>query len=190
MKRIAALLYDFKVTPLLSPPYFPRYNGAIEAGIGAFKTRAHLEAARHGHPLEWNCNDVESARLQANAESRPWGFAPDSLLSRLEKDEASFKLALSRVVELEQKAVPAEKVKADEYIAAFRQVFADDLSSPDKKQAVLGAFVQEIVVGPKDVRVLLRDPAVAALPRAVGDDRLRQRPERLPDLDSNQNPSH
>jgi hypothetical protein len=51
-----------------------RHNGAIEAGIGAFKTRAHLEAARHGHPLEWNCNDVESARLQANEESRPWGF--------------------------------------------------------------------------------------------------------------------
>lgn len=72
--QLAALLDEFTVTPLLSPPYFPRYNGAIEAGIGAFKTRAHLEAARHGHPLEWNCNDVESARLQANEESRPWGF--------------------------------------------------------------------------------------------------------------------
>ena len=72
--QLAVLLDEFTVTPLLSPPYFPRYNGAIEAGIGAFKTRAHLEAARHGHPLEWNCNDVESARLQANEESRPWGF--------------------------------------------------------------------------------------------------------------------
>jgi hypothetical protein len=76
--QLAALLHEFKVTPLLSPPYFPRYNGAIEAGIGAFKTRAHLEAARHGHPLEWNCNDVESARLQANAESKPWGFSEHS----------------------------------------------------------------------------------------------------------------
>jgi hypothetical protein len=73
-ERLAALLDEFNVTALLSPPYFPRYNGAIEAGIGAFKTRAHLEAARHGHPLEWNCDDVESARLQANAEARPWGF--------------------------------------------------------------------------------------------------------------------
>ena len=76
--QLAALLHEFKVTPLLSPPYFPRYNGAIKAGIGAFKTRVHLEAARHGHPLEWNCNDVESARLQANAESKPWGFAEHS----------------------------------------------------------------------------------------------------------------
>lgn len=75
---LAALLDEYRVTALLSPPYFPRYNGAIEAGIGSFKTRAHLEAARHGHPLEWNCNDVESARLQANEESRPWGFNQDT----------------------------------------------------------------------------------------------------------------
>ena len=76
--QLAALLSEFSVTPLLSPPYFPRYNGSIEAGIGAFKTRAHLEAARHGHPLEWNCDDVESARLQANEESKPWGFDQDT----------------------------------------------------------------------------------------------------------------
>ena len=72
--NLSALLSEYQVIALLSPPYFPRYNGAIEAGIGAFQTRAHLEAARHGHPLEWNCDDVESARLQANEESRPWGF--------------------------------------------------------------------------------------------------------------------
>lgn len=76
--QLAALLDEYRVTALLSPPYFPRYNGAIEAGIGSFKTRAHLEAARHGHPLEWNCNDVESARLQANEESRPWGSSQDT----------------------------------------------------------------------------------------------------------------
>ena len=76
--QLGALLEQYQVTALLSPPYFPRYNGAIEAGIGAFKTRAHLEAARHGHPLEWNCDDVESARLQANEESRPWGSDQDT----------------------------------------------------------------------------------------------------------------
>lgn len=47
------------VTLLLSPPFFPSYNGAIEAGIGSLKTRAHLEAARHGHSCEWNCDDLE-----------------------------------------------------------------------------------------------------------------------------------
>ena len=64
--------------PTPSPPYFPRYNGAIEAGIGSLKTRAHLEAARQGHPDEWNCDDLEGARLQANEQAKPWGFATES----------------------------------------------------------------------------------------------------------------
>jgi len=75
---LAALLKANQVNHLLSPRYHPQYNGAIEAGIGGFKARAHLEAARHGRPLEWNCDDVEAARLQANEESRPWGFDQDS----------------------------------------------------------------------------------------------------------------
>jgi hypothetical protein len=73
-----ALLAEYHVTALLSPPSFPRYNGSNEAGIGAFKHRAHLEAARHCNPLEWNCDDVESARLQANESSKPWGSACDT----------------------------------------------------------------------------------------------------------------
>jgi hypothetical protein len=110
--QLAALLNDFAVTPLLSPPYFPRYNGAIEAGIGAFKTRAHLEAARHGHPLEWNCNDVESARLQANEESRPWGFdqaTPD--IAWLERTPLSplDRTALRQSIELYMQEVCQEK---------------------------------------------------------------------------------
>ena len=30
-------------------------------------------AARRGTPGEWNCDDVEAARLQANETARPWG---------------------------------------------------------------------------------------------------------------------
>lgn len=76
--RLKALLDQHHVTLLLSPPSFPRYNGAIEAGIGGLKTRAHLEAARHDHPCEWNCDNLESARLQANEQSKPWGFNQDA----------------------------------------------------------------------------------------------------------------
>lgn len=32
-----------------------------------------LLSARHGHAGEWNCDDVEAARLQANELARPWG---------------------------------------------------------------------------------------------------------------------
>lgn len=76
--RLKALLDEHRVTLLLSPPYFPRYNGSVEAGIGSLKSRAHLEAARHGHPCEWNCDDLEAARLQANEQSKPWGFKHES----------------------------------------------------------------------------------------------------------------
>lgn len=71
--EVKTLMIQNNVTHLLSPPYFPRYNGAIEAGIGSLKTRAHYQAARRGTPGEWNCDDVEAARLQANETARPWG---------------------------------------------------------------------------------------------------------------------
>ena len=71
--EVKTLMTQHKVTHLLSPPYFPRYNGAIEAGIGSLKTRAHYQSARRGTPGDWNCDDVEAARLQANETARPWG---------------------------------------------------------------------------------------------------------------------
>jgi hypothetical protein len=110
--QLAALLDEFGVTPLLSPPYFPRYNGAIEAGIGAFKTRAHLEAARHGHPLEWNCNDVESARLQANEQSKPWGFdqdTPDIAWIERSPISATERAAFQQTVSVYQQELRQEK---------------------------------------------------------------------------------
>jgi hypothetical protein len=35
------------------------------------KTRTHYEAARHDRPGSWTCDDLEAARSQANATSRP-----------------------------------------------------------------------------------------------------------------------
>ena len=61
------------MVPLLSPPRTPWYNGAIEAGIGSLRTRVHHEAARHGRPALWTCDDLEAARRQANRTARPWG---------------------------------------------------------------------------------------------------------------------
>jgi hypothetical protein len=77
-ETLARLLSENHVFHLLSPPYTPKYNAAIEAGIGSFQTRAHHEAARHGHAGEWNCEDVEAARLQANELARPWGHNADT----------------------------------------------------------------------------------------------------------------
>ena len=68
-----AYLAGWGIEHLCSPPGTPRYNGAIEAGIGSLKTRTEQEATRHGHSTRWSYDDVEAARAKANAEARPQG---------------------------------------------------------------------------------------------------------------------
>lgn len=63
----------WQVRPLFSPPCTPEYNGAIEAGNGALKTRTHEEAARHGGAGQWTADDVEGARAMANQLNYPYG---------------------------------------------------------------------------------------------------------------------
>ena len=71
---LLALLRSLGILCLYSPPALPQYNGACEAGVGSIKTRAHHEAARHGRPYHWTCDDVEAARRQANEVAHPWGW--------------------------------------------------------------------------------------------------------------------
>jgi transposase InsO family protein len=61
------------VIALYSPPYMPRYNGAIEAGIGSLKSRAERWAAHRGRPGQWTWDDVQAAQDEANATARPHG---------------------------------------------------------------------------------------------------------------------
>lgn len=75
---VGALLAHWGTLALVSPPGTPSYNGACEAGIGGLKTRAHHESARHGRAGQWTCDDVEVARLLANATARPHGHAGPS----------------------------------------------------------------------------------------------------------------
>ena len=66
-------LDGWQVCPLFSPPYTPEYNGTIEAGNGALKTRTHEEAARHGRSGHWTADDTEAARRMANELTYPDG---------------------------------------------------------------------------------------------------------------------
>jgi transposase InsO family protein len=70
---VADLLAGHGVAPLFSPPMTPRYNGAIEAGIGSLKERTHAAAARAGHPDNWTWDDLATAQYEANFSSRPCG---------------------------------------------------------------------------------------------------------------------
>jgi hypothetical protein len=73
-KETQRLLDNWRIWHLRSPPEWPEYNGAFEAGIGSMKTRTHHESSRGGHSGEWTCDDVEAARLQANQTGRPMGL--------------------------------------------------------------------------------------------------------------------
>jgi len=70
---VQEVLGQYGVIPLFSPPYWPRYNGAIEAGIGSLKTRTQRQALLAGHPGQWTWHDAETARQEANATARPHG---------------------------------------------------------------------------------------------------------------------
>ena len=50
-EEVSALLARERVIGLPSPPRYPQYNGACEAGGGSIKTRAHHLSARAGRPV-------------------------------------------------------------------------------------------------------------------------------------------
>ena len=69
---VRELLTEREVVVLYSPPHWPRYNGAIEAGIGSMKERTAACAARSGHAGVWTWDDLAGAQAEANTQSRPW----------------------------------------------------------------------------------------------------------------------
>jgi transposase InsO family protein len=75
---VVELLAAQRVAHLLSPPHWPRYNGAIEAGIGALKDRTAARAARAGHPGFWTPDDTAGARAEGAVLARPRGPAGPS----------------------------------------------------------------------------------------------------------------
>lgn len=107
---VRRLLAEWNVAHLRSPFYTPSFNGAIEAGCGSLKIRAHYEAARHDRPGEWTLDDVEAARLRGNELGRPHGMArgtPDAEWGRrtpITEDERRSFLALVAQYELEEAA--------------------------------------------------------------------------------------
>ncbi|MBA4192766.1 MAG: hypothetical protein C0467_32785, partial [Planctomycetaceae bacterium] len=101
---VRQLLKTHGVESLLSPPYWPAYNGAVEAGIGSLKDRTEASAARAGHPGYWTCDDVTRARLEANALARPNGEngpTPDEQWQRrtpvTDAERAAFRTAVEEM---------------------------------------------------------------------------------------------
>jgi transposase InsO family protein len=101
--EMGALLREYGVLALYSPPGTPAYNGSIEAGIGSLEVRAFYESARHDRPGEWTCDDIAAACRQANDTAHPWGLAgptPDQAWRRsraiTEGESRAFRAAYDR----------------------------------------------------------------------------------------------
>lgn len=128
------LLKRWGVIFLMSPPYYPEYNGSAEAGIGTLKTYAHHEAARNGRPGEWTCDDVESARLRANELSRPHGLRGPTPAEMLDSrrtigsaERSSFCRLVDRrygEIQKERKEEKGEDLNNRDLAAAMRQAIA------------------------------------------------------------------
>lgn len=66
-------LDDHSVFPLYSPPYYPRYNGAIEKANRTHKETTEHLAEQAGRAGYWTSPDLHAARRQLNQLTRPSG---------------------------------------------------------------------------------------------------------------------
>lgn len=105
------LLRDRRVQSLFSPPRWPRYNGAIEAGIGAMQDRTDARAARAGHARYWTIDDAAGALAEANTLSRPHGATGPSPAAQwaehlpiLEAERDLFRRSVEQHLEHEKRA--------------------------------------------------------------------------------------
>ena len=72
--RVQALLAEKNVLQLFSPPYYPRYNGSCERGIGWVKARTKYLAELNLRPHAWSSSDLQNAVHFVNEITRPWGW--------------------------------------------------------------------------------------------------------------------
>lgn len=117
----ASLLQDWQVTPLFSPPYTPKYNGACERGNGTLRTFTDEVAAGNNRPGIWITADLQQAlavhntmlypeRLAGKTPDEAWQQRP--LLAPDRRTDFLKQLARNRA----------------QILATWNQTCADDLS--------------------------------------------------------------
>ena len=109
-----AFLTHQGVIPLFSPPHWPRYNGAIEAGIGSLKMRTDRQAATRARLDAWTADDLAAAVLEANTLARYQGRTPtDAWRTRkpvtpAEREAVSLEVEQQRMLARPEKNVPMD----------------------------------------------------------------------------------
>lgn len=115
----------------------------------------------------------------------PMSYGDD--LAVIEQDMASLR---QQIDETKAKVRPPERISAERFVQALREVLAEEGGNMKRRQAVVRALVSEIRVGKEDIVVAMRNPLAAkafVLKDGTGG-RFDFRPVWLPDLDSNQEP--
>jgi transposase InsO family protein len=74
-QQFAEWLAVWQIVAMFSPVRMPRYNGALEAGIGGMKRRTEIVVARHDRFVDWTCDDLFAALVWANEDHYPHGLA-------------------------------------------------------------------------------------------------------------------
>jgi transposase InsO family protein len=113
---VQLLLACYGVLWLRSPAYYPRYNGSCEAGVGSLSRRTERLAAADGRPAWWTSDDLERARLEANATALPHGPRGPT------PDEAW------------QARTPIESPERDTLLAAYRQQLGERLRAWETRE--------------------------------------------------------
>ncbi len=126
---VEELLAEHDVVALFSPPYWPRYNGSVEAGIGSLKDRTEGWAARAGRAGSWTWDDAAGACAEANTLSRPRGGSganPDELWSARRpisgEERAAFRSAVAEARRTQEAA--AESCAEGEVVVSSGRAMA------------------------------------------------------------------
>jgi transposase InsO family protein len=119
------------VIPLFSPPHWPQYNGAIEAGIGSLKARTDRHAAGQARLDAWTSDDLAAAVLEANTLARYHGGMPTEawrtrkLITPHEREAVFLEVEQQRVLARAEK-----KVQVDAAPDHWRDSAIDRLAVP------------------------------------------------------------
>jgi len=108
---VPGLLARHAVTPLVSPPYRPQYNGSCEAGVRAMKVRTEDLAFLEDRSRHWTAQDLDHALRIANEHHRPDRAASPSRAQRW-RDRTAIspeqRAAFQAAVETERQTLAAQ----------------------------------------------------------------------------------
>ena len=140
-EEMSSFLKSWEVIQLLSPPWTPQYNGACEAGIGSMEIRTRWEAVRNGRWIDWNWEDMERARIQANQTQRGIGFpAPEEVWNNRPAISPEFREAFRSTVREEE-----IKERMERGIQPEAELEPDEQSSIDRV-SIRRALVAHVIL--------------------------------------------